>query len=94
MLMGRTGSYWDIIDNYDSPYLYILDDFNANVLWINSAYADELKHLCIINSLILADCVNLPVSTNRLRKCNTILKFTRTLLLIFISKCLLQPIRL
>jgi hypothetical protein len=61
MLMGRTGSYWDIIDNYDSPYLYILDDFNANVLWINSAYADELKHLCIINSLILADCVNLPV---------------------------------
>jgi len=40
----------NIIDNYKSPYVYILGDFNANVLRINSVFANELNKMCIRKS--------------------------------------------
>ena len=50
----------NIIDNYESPYVYNVGDFNANVLRINSVF---VKKKGIINSLILVHCVELPLDS-------------------------------
>jgi len=47
----------------ESPYVYILGDFNANILRINSVFVDDLKTLCIRKLLILNACVKLPVDS-------------------------------
>ena len=51
-----------IIDEFQTPYVYVCGDFNANTR-CTSQFGDELSQLCRCNSLCLADTLFLPQDT-------------------------------
>ena len=51
-----------IIDEFQTPYVYVCGDFNANTR-CTSQFGDKLSQLCRCNSLCLADTLFLPQDT-------------------------------
>ena len=53
---------FQIIDEFQSPYIFVCGDFNANIR-SPSQFGDDLLQLCSDNSLCLADALFLPRNT-------------------------------
>ena len=53
---------FQIIDEFQSPYIFVCGDFNANIRGL-SQFGDDLLQLCSNNSLCLADELFLPRNT-------------------------------
>ena len=51
-----------IVDEFESPYVYICGDFNANFLQ-TSRFGKELRKVCSGNCLIISDELMLPADT-------------------------------
>ena len=51
-----------IVDEFESPYVYICGDFNANLLQ-TSRFGKELRKVCSDNCLIISDELMLPADT-------------------------------
>ena len=51
-----------ILDEFESPYVYICGDFNANLLQ-TSRFGKELRKVCSDNCLIISDELMLPAHT-------------------------------
>ena len=60
--MFYLSTIFQIIDEFQSPYIFVCGDFNAHIRG-PSQFGDDLLQLCSDNSLCLADTFFLPLNT-------------------------------